>query len=77
MLHFGLDLSRKRVDTCLISDGSELLGHFPAPADRTVAWVSASGRGVWRVGARRDRVDERRAVVHNELIAHDGWEGER
>jgi transposase len=34
MLHAGLDLSRKRVDVCLVSDQGELLGHFPAPADR-------------------------------------------
>lgn len=34
MLHVGLDLSRRRVDVCLISDEGELVGQFPAPADR-------------------------------------------
>jgi transposase len=34
MLHVGLDLSRKRVDVCLMSDAGELLGQFPAPVDR-------------------------------------------
>jgi hypothetical protein len=34
VLHVGLDLSRKRVDVCVISGGGELLGEFPAPADR-------------------------------------------
>jgi hypothetical protein len=29
-----LDLSRRRVDVCLISDHGELVDHFPAPADR-------------------------------------------
>lgn len=34
MLHAGLDLSRKRVDVCLISGDGELVDHFRAPADR-------------------------------------------
>jgi hypothetical protein len=34
MLHVGLDLSRRRVDVCLISDRGELVDQFPAPADR-------------------------------------------
>ena len=34
MLHIGLDLSRRRVDVCLISDRGELVDHFRAPADR-------------------------------------------
>jgi hypothetical protein len=34
MLHVGLDLSRRRVDVCLISDQGELVDHFPVPADR-------------------------------------------
>ena len=34
VLHVGLDLSRKRVDVCLISDQGELIGHLPVPADR-------------------------------------------
>lgn len=34
MLHVGLDLSRKRVDVCVISSEGELLEHFRAPCDR-------------------------------------------
>ena len=34
MLHVGLDLSRKRVDVCLISSEGELVEHFRAPSDR-------------------------------------------
>src|SRR5512140_3364255 len=34
MLDVGLDLSRKRVDVCLISSEGELVEHFRAPADR-------------------------------------------
>src|SRR6516225_8388560 len=34
VLHVGLDLSRRRVDVCLISSEGELVEHFRAPADR-------------------------------------------
>ena len=34
VLHVGLDLSRRRVDVCVISSGGELIGQFPAPVDR-------------------------------------------
>jgi hypothetical protein len=34
VLHVGLDLSRRRVDVCVISDAGELLGQFRAPVDR-------------------------------------------
>jgi hypothetical protein len=34
VLHVRLDLSRKRVDVCLISCQGELVDQFPAPADR-------------------------------------------
>ena len=74
MLHVGLDLSRKRVDVCLISDQGELIDQFPAPADRDglygltrrVAIYDQPVRGVVESmnGAR---------FVHDELVAH-GWE---
>ncbi len=74
MLHVGLDLSRKRVDVCLISGEGELVGHFPAPADRDglrglARRLAAYGEPVRGViesmnGAR---------FVHDELVAH-GWE---
>ena len=34
VLHVGLDVSRKRVDVCLISSEGELVEHFRAPVDR-------------------------------------------
>lgn len=33
MLHVGLDLSRKRLDVCLISDQGELVDELAAPFD--------------------------------------------
>jgi transposase len=74
VLHVGLDLSRKRVDVCLISDQGELIGQFAAPADRDglygltrrVAVYDQPVRGVVESmnGAR---------FVHDELVAY-GWE---
>ena len=74
MLHVGLDLSRKRVDVCLICDDGELIDHFPAPADRDglygltrrVAVYEQPVRGVVESmnGAR---------FVHDELVKR-GWE---
>ena len=74
MLHVGLDLSRKRVDVCLISERGELIAQFRAPVDRDglygltrrVAVYDEPVRGVVESmnGAR---------FVHDELVAH-GWE---
>jgi transposase len=33
MLHAGLDLSRRRVDVCLLSDHGELVAQTAAPSD--------------------------------------------
>ena len=74
MLHVGLDLSRRRVDVCLISSDGELVEHFRAPADRDglygltrrVAVYDEPVRGVVESmnGAR---------FVHDELVRY-GWE---
>src|SRR6516162_7610835 len=74
MLHVGLDLSRKRVDVCVISSEGELLEHFRAPCDRDglygltrrVAVYEEPIRGVVESmnGAR---------YVHDELVRY-GWE---
>ena len=73
-MHVGLDLSRKRVDVCLISSAGELVEHFRAPADRDglygltrrVAVYGEPVRGVVESmnGAR---------FVHDELVRY-GWE---
>jgi hypothetical protein len=34
VLHVGLDLSRRRIDVCLLSDQGELIDQFAVPADR-------------------------------------------
>jgi transposase len=74
MLHVGLDLSRRRVDVCLISSAGELVDQFPVPVDRDglygltrrVAVYGEPVRGVVESmnGAR---------FVHDELVTH-GWE---
>ena len=33
MLHAGLDLSRRRLDVCLLDDAGELVEHTAAPPD--------------------------------------------
>ena len=63
MLHVGLDLSRERVDVCLVSDQGELIDQFPAPADRDglygltrrVAVYDQRVRGDARRDSRRQR----------------------
>ena len=74
MLHVGPDVSRRRVDVCLICEQGELIAHFRAPADRDglygltrrVAVYDQPVRGVVESmnGAR---------FVHDELVKH-GWE---
>ena len=74
MLHVGLDLSRKRVDVCLISSEGELVEHFRSPVDRDglygltrrVAVYDEPVRGVVESmnGAR---------FVHDKLVRY-GWE---
>src|ERR1700756_5417388 len=74
VLHVGLDLSRRRVDVCLVSSEGELVEHFRAPADRDglyglsrrVAVYDEPVRGVVESmnGAR---------YVHDELVRL-GWE---
>jgi transposase len=73
VLHAGLDLSRRRVDVCVISSAGELVGRFRAPVDRDGLYGLSK-----RVGAYGEPV---RAVVesmngarfvHDELTTH-GW----
>ena len=73
MLHVGLDLSRRRVDVCVIGETGELVGQFRSPVDRD---------GLYGLSRRLEPYGERvRAVVesmngarfvHDELVTH-GW----
>jgi len=54
MLHVGLDLSRRRVDVCLVSSDGELVDQYPVPADRDGLYglacrVAVYGQPVQRV----------------------------
>ena len=51
MLHAGLDLSRKKVDVCLLSQDAEIVEEFAAPPDVDGPWHGASPAGVSRCGA--------------------------
>ena len=53
MVHAGLDLSRKKLDVCLLSQDAEIVKEFAAPrdADGLRAWRAASIAGRSRCGA--------------------------
>jgi hypothetical protein len=75
MLHVGLDLSRKRVDVCLISDRGELVDELAAPFDedglcRLTERVAAKHAG--RVHAVVESMNGAR-FVHDTLEAQ-GWD---
>ena len=74
MLHVGLDLSRKRVDVCLISDQGELIDHFAAPADRDGLYGLTRRVAVYEVPV-RGVVESMNGArfAHDELVGH-GWE---
>ena len=74
MLHVGLDLSRKRIDVCLISSEGELIDHFAAPADRDGLYGLARRVAVYgeRVRGVVESMNGAR-FVHDELVAH-GWD---
>ena len=74
MLHLGLDLSRRRIDVCVLGDAGELVGAFAMPSDqdglygltRRLAVFDEPLRGVVEsmTGAR---------FVHDQLVRW-GWE---
>ena len=73
MLHAGLDLSRRRLDVCLLDEHGELRGRdrgaagrrWPARAGAAAARVSACGRVIESMNGAR--------FVHDTLEEH-GWE---
>jgi transposase len=74
VLHVGLDLGRKRVDVCLISDQGELIDQFAAPADRDGLYGLARRAAVYGQQV-RGVVESMNGArfVHDELVKH-GWE---
>jgi transposase len=75
VLHVGLDLSRKRVDVCVISAGGELLGQFPAPVDRDGLYGLTRRVIAFEDGLVRGVVESMNGArfIHDELSRH-GWE---
>ncbi|MBV9941918.1 MAG: IS110 family transposase [Solirubrobacterales bacterium] len=74
MLHVGLDLGRKRVEVCLISDQGELIDRFAASPDREGLYGLARRVAVYG-GLVRGVVESMNGArfVHDELVGH-GWE---
>jgi transposase len=74
MLHAGLDLSRRRLDVCLLTEAGELIEHFAAPSDgdglRGLA-ERVAGLGL-PVRAAVESMNGAR-FVHDTLEAH-GWD---
>jgi transposase len=74
MLHVGLDLSRKRVDVCVISNEAELVEHFRAPCDRDGLYGLTRRLAVYGEPIRGvvESMNGSR-YVHDELVRY-GWE---
>jgi transposase len=74
VLHVGLDLSRKQVEVCLISDQGELIDRFAAIPDRDGLHGLASRVAVYGQPV-RGVVESMNGArfVHDELTSH-GWE---
>ena len=70
----GLDLSRRRVDVCLISSEGELVEHFRAPADRDGLYGLTRRLAVYDEPV-RGVVESMNGArfVHDELVKY-GWE---
>ena len=68
MLHAGLDLSRKQVEVCLISDQGELIDRFTATPDRDGLYGPAPRVAVYGEPVRGVRGRAVRAVLISRLI---------
>jgi transposase len=75
VLHVGLDLSRKRVDVCVLSASGELFGQFPAPVDRDGLYGLTRRVIAFEDGLVRGVVESMNGArfIHDELSRH-GWE---
>jgi transposase len=74
VLHVGLDLSRKRIDVCLMSDQAELIDRFTSTPDRDGLYGLAKRVAVYEEPV-RGVVESMNGArfVHDELFGH-GWE---
>jgi transposase len=72
MLHAGLDLSRKRLDVCLIGEGGELVGELAVPPDADGLRGLARRLAGQRVRAVIESMNGAR-FVHDTLEEH-GWD---
>ena len=72
MLHAGLDLSRRRLDVCLVGDAGEVVAQIAAAADADGLCHLARRVSATRVRAVIESMNGAR-FVHDELVTH-GWE---
>jgi transposase len=74
MLHAGLDLSRKKIDVCLLSPAGEIVDEWASPPDADGLRGMAARAGMWgeRVRAVIESMNGAR-FVHDRLEEH-GWE---
>jgi transposase len=74
MLHAGLDLSRKKIDVCLLSPAGEIVDEWASPPDADGLRGLAARAGMWgeRVRAVIESMNGAR-FVHDRLEEH-GWE---
>jgi transposase len=73
VLHVGLDLGRKQVEVCLISDPGEVMDRFAATPDRDGLSGLARRVAVYGEPVRGVVESMNGARVYDELTAH-GWE---
>ena len=74
MLHAGLDLSRRKVDVCLVSDAGEVVDEWASPPDADGLRGLAARAAMW-APAVRGVIESMNGArfVHDQLEEH-GWE---
>ena len=72
MLHVGLDLSRRRLDVCLVGEGGELVEHTAVARDVDGLWQLAERLSGHRVRAVIESMTGARSV--HDTLEELGWE---
>ena len=76
MLHAGLDLSRRKIDVCLLGEQGGTSTSSPSPPDvDSLRTLATNRRGRTRAGLRRGRVDDRRPARPRHA-EQEGWDVE-